>query len=169
MKTIKIVKSFEDAFISAFETDNARFVSVTMEGHIHIHGIDHTNWPEGKEAVEETAGHYRAAGFFIPAWAVEDKTIEDIPEDIKAINQLIVDFDCTIYPCSECVFHDHTNRFCMLTQIRKQTDAKYPGGLEVDSMEILRVIIWAAIYAAYGLMVSCSVADDEERKETWTK
>lgn len=38
-------------------------------------------------------------------------------------------------------------------------------GFGSDNMEILRVIIWAAIYAAYGLMVSCSVADDEERKE----
>ncbi len=127
MKTIKIVKSFEDAFISASKTDNMKWINVSEDGRIVIFGITHDYWPAGKEAIKDGDYYYKVDGLSIPKWAIEDKIVSGIPDDIKAINQLIVDFDCSAIPCHDCVFHDNTNHFCMLCQIRKQTDAKYPG------------------------------------------
>lgn len=127
MKTIKVVKSFEDAFISASKTDNMKWVKVLDSGRIMIFGITHDYWPAGKEAIKDDFNSYKVGSLTIPEWALEDETVSSIPEDIKAINQLMLDFDCTSIPCCDCVFHDNRNRFCMITQIRRQTDDKYPG------------------------------------------
>lgn len=128
MKTIKVVKSFEDALIAAFETGNMQSVDITEQGYLSIYGLHRDDWPEGKEAVEPSDyGSYKAGVWDIPEWAVEDKKVSDIPEDIKAINQLMIDYDCNSIPCVKCVFHDNKNWQCMLNLIREQTDAKYPG------------------------------------------
>lgn len=130
MKKIKVVKSFEDALIAAFETGNMETVKISDEGFISIYGLDRPYWPEGEKAELQKDGSYMAKGFYIPGWALDSKEVESIPEKIKTINQLILDFNCNDIPCQECVFRDHERQFCMLIQIRNQTDAKYPGAWE---------------------------------------